>query len=591
MSEPPTPSPSPSQPNTPGEPLGYVEETVTLHHDSKNFITGILTTPANVNKERPGKVVVVAHGLGGHKDYCYQKLLCRVLAEKLGLYSFRFDFRNCGDSSDITPPGVTSTEGKNTQPRVIEADLQDFDLVIFDYLLGQKKLILLGLICHSRGGVAGFRWALTRQHRVPIPNFINCSARYVGHELKSRVDTIYPNAATEGGYYLKAYRHGAYPNVWIPYEETIKVSGTDLSDLPNLDPNTSVLSVYGLRDDVVSLEDVGKFANDLRQRHTLELLQHADHNFYGLPTPETAPKKANYNPAVVDIITKWLSSDSLRERFMEINKYSGVVPRWKDVEGVANFRDFGGYKSSKFPSQSVRSGLLFRSANLSLATEKGKSVMTNELGIKTIFDLRSESERERMGAASIPGAEVRWVPVFQKQDSSPEEIARRYQHFFDPMTGFEQAYKEILTKAGPSYRQIMLHLRDRPNDPIVIHCTAGKDRTGVICALILLFMDIDSNTIAREYELTTHGLREEIPRIISAIDGQKGHWEDPEKMLNMLSSKYDAMIGSINMIARDFGGVISYFKKYCDLTDDDLAKIKQNLTNNSGQGWKWHSVL
>jgi protein tyrosine phosphatase len=48
-----------------------------------------------------------------------------------------------------------------------------------------------------------------------------------------------------------------------------------------------------------------------------------------------------------------------------------------------------------------------------------------------------------------------------------------------------QLYSEILDNAGPSYRQIFIHIRDKPNTPILFHCTAGKDRTGLIAALIL----------------------------------------------------------------------------------------------------------
>jgi hypothetical protein len=50
---------------------------------------------------------------------------------------------------------------------------------------------------------------------------------------------------------------------------------------------------------------------------------------------------------------------------------------------------------------------------------------------------------------------------------------------------FGQLYSEILESGGPAFREVFLHLRDRPNDPVMFNCTAGKDRTGILAALIL----------------------------------------------------------------------------------------------------------
>ena len=67
-----------------------------------------------------------------------------------------------------------------------------------------------------------------------------------------------------------------------------------------------------------------------------------------------------------------------------------------------------------------------------------------------------------------------------------------------------------MNSAGPeSYRTILLHLANEPEKPLVIHCTAGKDRTGVICALVLGLAGVNDEVIAYEYALTDQGLPEE----------------------------------------------------------------------------------
>jgi protein tyrosine phosphatase len=74
--------------------------------------------------------------------------------------------------------------------------------------------------------------------------------------------------------------------------------------------------------------------------------------------------------------------------------------------------------------------------------------------------------------------------------------------------GFTRAYSDILNNAPPSYRTILLHLANEPSKPLIVHCTAGKDRTGVICAVVLSLCGVDDEIVAHEYALTEIGLPE-----------------------------------------------------------------------------------
>ena len=65
-----------------------------------------------------------------------------------------------------------------------------------------------------------------------------------------------------------------------------------------------------------------------------------------------------------------------------------------------------------------------------------------------------------------------------------------------------------MENAGPSYRKILLHVRDRPDEPLAVHCTAGKDRTGVLVALVMKIAGVEDGVVAREYALTEVGLME-----------------------------------------------------------------------------------
>lgn len=186
-------------------------------------------------------------------------------------------------------------------------------------------------------------------------------------------------------------------------------------------------------------------------------------------------------------------------------------PPFIAVEGIHNFRSLGGYPTAVPTSGITRTDILFRSAEPSKVTPAGIAAL-KALNIRTIFDLRSLPEIERIKSLTpiieIEGIERVFVPVFQNTDYSPEAIALRYKDYTsnDGTEGFRRAYADILENGARAYRTILVHLRDKPQEPCLVHCTAGKDRTGIIMALILLLVGVEDQVIADEYALTEVGL-------------------------------------------------------------------------------------
>jgi len=219
-------------------------------------------------------------------------------------------------------------------------------------------------------------------------------------------------------------------------------------------------------------------------------------------------------------------------------------PPFVHVEGIHNFRDLGGYVTrfhTDSQPQSVRRNFIFRCAEPSKVTPGGVEKLKS-LSITTFFDLRSSPELEKMKARTpvvhIEGIERQFVPVFADKDYSPEQIALRYKDYASNGTGgFTNAYADILGNAAPSYRRILLHIRDKPEEACVIHCTAGKDRTGVLAALILALAGVDDRTIAEEYELTELGLAPWRPVILQYLLNEPALADDKEGAINMVSAK------------------------------------------------------
>ncbi|KAL2865952.1 nucleotide-diphospho-sugar transferase [Aspergillus lucknowensis] len=184
-------------------------------------------------------------------------------------------------------------------------------------------------------------------------------------------------------------------------------------------------------------------------------------------------------------------------------------PPFVAVEGVRMFRDIGGNAQSP-----MRRGLVFRSGDPSNITQKGLTELAS-LCIKKIFDLRSLVEIN----AHIPGhtdasrpskypdslADLgidRFIaPVFPDEAWQDERRAARLHQYANAAEGYAEAYLHTLSSGIPALRFILHHLAQREPSPVLIHCTAGKDRTGVVAMLILLLAGCDDESIAEEYAL------------------------------------------------------------------------------------------
>ncbi|OJD13811.1 hypothetical protein AJ78_05768 [Emergomyces pasteurianus Ep9510] len=255
-------------------------------------------------------------------------------------------------------------------------------------------------------------------------------------------------------------------------------------------------------------------------------------------------------------------------------------PPFYIADGIANLRDLGGYAIS--PTSSVRCNYLFRSATLSNTTPEGARFITDKLGITTIYDFRSIMECERAPSIDIPGTTRLHVPVFKDQDASPEGLALRYKDYSssDGPQGFMRAYAEIL-RAGATgaFRAVFEHIRDRHEEPLLFHCSAGKDRTGVCAALILRIAGVpDDEVISREYELTEVGLGELRQQSIDRLLAHPAFGGDREGAERMVSAKAAAMMATLNWVDKKYGGAEGYLKTGIGFSDEDIAAIRKNLT-------------
>ncbi|KAI0034125.1 protein-tyrosine phosphatase-like protein [Vararia minispora EC-137] len=253
-------------------------------------------------------------------------------------------------------------------------------------------------------------------------------------------------------------------------------------------------------------------------------------------------------------------------------------PPFVSIAGVYNVRDIGSLPLFSDTSLVTRPRFAYRSAEVSGIQQIGMEQIKG-LGITTVYDLRSEAEMSKYNTPvpTIPGVQILHTPVFSQKDYSPTNMARRFQMYASgKIEAFMKLYSEILDAGGEAFGTILRHVRDKPDEGFLFH--SGKDRTGVAAALLLSLTGVDDDIIAQDYSLTRVGREPFREAILKRLEKEPIFASNKDSALNMLSSRHETMVAFMKMLQEDYGGAEGYAKKYCSLTDEDLAVIRANMT-------------
>ena len=236
--------------------------------------------------------------------------------------------------------------------------------------------------------------------------------------------------------------------------------------------------------------------------------------------------------------------------------------RWLPMEGCVNFRDLGGYRNDK--GQTVRWRSLFRSDALQDMTPADAGLAAEELAIGLVVDLRNSDEAERDGRGPLADRGVRY-----------EHFTLLEERGFPPFTGgdvverLSSTYLWLLHNSGPRVAQAITAIAESSGAGVVFHCSAGKDRTGVIAALILEVLGVDGKTIADDY-LLTNQVVEGILRRIKVMQ------PDASPTTQSLAAQPEAFRAFRDTLHQEFGGSESYLLGH-GVTRATLQRLRSNL--------------
>jgi protein-tyrosine phosphatase len=233
-----------------------------------------------------------------------------------------------------------------------------------------------------------------------------------------------------------------------------------------------------------------------------------------------------------------------------------------NLAGASNFRDLGGYLASD--GRAVRWRQIFRSNHLGHLTGADIEVLRG-LGLKSAFDFRGTEER----AAAICGLEEIAVHSLPVEPTVVASLRARREagtslSSADAMEVMRDSYRNYVRQNTPRYRALFGHLLG-DSAPLVIHCTAGKDRTGFACALILHALGVPEDVIAEDYLLTNRFYRRD-----------PAHSPDlPEEVRSALGSVEASFLGAaFETIRADYGDLENYFRDGLGLSTEQRQTLQ-----------------
>jgi len=228
-----------------------------------------------------------------------------------------------------------------------------------------------------------------------------------------------------------------------------------------------------------------------------------------------------------------------------------------EVDGVNNFRDVGGMLAD---GGRIRSGVLLRSGQLSAATTAGVNEVRRR--VAHIVDLR-DGEEVAAEPTEIEGPDTTHLPLFLGSVRS----------FFETDTSLEDLYLHLLEESGDRLVAAIRIIAE--GEPTLVHCTVGKDRTGVTVALALAAVGADREAIVADYALTESLLpAERSQRIAAYLRSQ--HPQAVHAVALATQSPAPVMRALLEQVDERWGSAAGYLRAN-GMTDQELEALRRAL--------------
>lgn len=232
------------------------------------------------------------------------------------------------------------------------------------------------------------------------------------------------------------------------------------------------------------------------------------------------------------------------------------------LQGAFNFRDLGGLRAG--PGLRVRSGALFRSDTLQALTDEDVVYLVERRGLELVVDLRRGAEAVEQGRGLMAASPVCYLnaPLFEAPVSdlppSEQSLAFYLTHLGSPTSQVSTVVRIVCALAG---------------HPVLVHCAAGKDRTGLVIAVLLRLAGVDDDEIVADYLRSGPAME----RIIERFRGWP-HYRDHMALVppELYRAEEHAITGLLAELDVRYGGAAGWARSR-GITEGEIARLRDGL--------------
>ncbi len=257
-----------------------------------------------------------------------------------------------------------------------------------------------------------------------------------------------------------------------------------------------------------------------------------------------------------------------------------VAERRLPLDGGVNFRDLGGYQVAD--GRRVKWGQLFRSGHLSRLTDTDQARL-GEFGLRTVCDFRMEEERitENVTLSCSPNLTTLGIPPGIKDRHF---LHRLFEETDDPavvVAAMHDIMRSLVEEAAPRYARLFEVLLDAPPGAVLMNCSAGKERTGVGAALLLLALGAPRATAMYDFTLSRRYFpaEAELPRAREKYSVQPRPGRDVAALMAPLLVTRESYLQTVfDVIDRQYGSDDAFLDKALGLGASARAQLRDRYT-------------
>ena len=256
-------------------------------------------------------------------------------------------------------------------------------------------------------------------------------------------------------------------------------------------------------------------------------------------------------------------------------EYTDISRRFLDLEGSFNTRDIGGYPTRDGAVTAWNS--IYRSDHLNLLTDRDLDKISS-LGIQTVIDLREPGRRDAYPNRLPEGVVSRNLPIYD--DTKPLHLPVLIRRS-SISSHFLASYVEYLEEWGERFVPIFEVLADPDAYPVLYHCSNGKDRAGVLTALLLDLAGVNRELIISDFSLSNHPIDDVIEKFIEHEEGtmlmRVGVPRD--ELAELMGVRSQWIISLLEHIDSTYGSTRQYLS-HIGVAEEILTAVTENITES-----------